>query len=122
MVAACVGTDLERAAMAYIALALDKMVNYNAVQVRWHANREVVAGVFDRHNFSFYWSYAEMAPTITGLGYDWAIAQIGKALGELIELLGQSSDGKLEFAHRGLNRRSASPAHQPTTSRSKMRP
>jgi adenine-specific DNA methylase len=98
MVAACVGTDLERAAMAYIALALDKMVNYNAVQVRWHANREVVAGVFDRHNFSFYWSYAEMAPTITGLGYDWAIAQIGKALGELIELLGQSSDGKLEFA------------------------
>jgi adenine-specific DNA methylase len=38
-----------------------------------------------------------MAPTITGLGYDWAIAQTGKALSELIDLLGQSSDGKLEF-------------------------
>jgi len=57
----------------------------------------VVAGVFDRHDFSFKWSYAEMAPTITGLGYDWAIGQTGKALGELIELLGQSPDGKLAF-------------------------
>ena len=27
-----------------------------------------------------------MAPTITGLGYDWAIEQTGKALEELIEL------------------------------------
>jgi adenine-specific DNA methylase len=91
-------TDLDRAAMAYIALALDKMLNYNAIQVRWHANREVVAGVFDRHDFSFKWSYAEMAPTITGLGYTWVIGQTGKALGELIDLLGQSSDGKLEFS------------------------
>jgi len=93
----CAETELDRAAMAYIALSLDKMVNYNAIQVRWHANREVVAGVFDRHDFSFKWSYAEMAPTITGLGYDWAIEQTGKALGELIDLLGQSSGDQLAF-------------------------
>ena len=98
MVDECTRTDLDRAAMAYIALSIDKMVSYNAIQVRWHANREVVAGVFDRHDFSFKWSYAEMAPTITGLGYDWAVGQTGKALGELIDLLGQSSDGKLEFS------------------------
>ena len=92
-------TDLDRAALAYIPLALDKMLNYNAIQVRWHSNREVVAGVFDRHDFSFKWSYAEMAPTITGLGYDWAVEQTGKALRELVELLGQqtSSNGKLDF-------------------------
>ena len=84
--------------MTYIALALDKMLNYNAIQVRWHANREVVAGVFDRHDFSFKWSYAEMAPTIAGLGYDWAVEETGRALAELIELLGHSNDGKLEFA------------------------
>jgi putative DNA methylase len=93
-----VRTDLDRAAMTYIALALDKMLNYNAIQVRWHANREVVAGVFDRHDFSFKWSYAEMAPTIAGLGYDWAVEETGRALAELIELLGHSNDGKLEFA------------------------
>ena len=93
-----VRTDLDHAAMTYIALALGKMLNYNAIQVRWHANREVVAGVFDRHDFSFKWSYAEMAPTIPGLGYDWAIEETGNALAELIELLGLSSDGQLEFA------------------------
>src|ERR1035438_4542216 len=91
-------TDVDRAAMAYIAITLDKMLNYNAIQVRWHANREVVAGVFDRHDFSFKWSYAEMATTIAGVGYDWAFEQTGKALAELIELLGHSNDGKLEFA------------------------
>jgi adenine-specific DNA methylase len=97
MVAESVKSDLDRAAMTYIGLALDKMVNYNAIQVRWHANRELVAGVFDRHNFSFYWSYAEMAPTIPGLGYDWAVEQTIKALSEIIDLIGQSSEGKLEF-------------------------
>ncbi|MGQ9918692.1 MAG: DUF1156 domain-containing protein, partial [Bryobacteraceae bacterium] len=85
-------SELDRAAMVYIALAIDKVLNYNAVQVRWHANRGVVAGVFDRHDFSFKWSYAEMAPTITGLGYDWALEQTGKALSELIELLGHSPE------------------------------
>jgi hypothetical protein len=44
--------------------------------------------VFDRHDFSFKWSFAEMTPTIAGVGYDWAIEQTGKALEELIELLG----------------------------------
>jgi adenine-specific DNA methylase len=85
-------SELDRAAMVYIALAIDKVLNYNAIQVRWHANRGVVTGVFDRHDFSFKWSYAEMAPTITGLGYDWALEQTGKALGELIELLGHAPD------------------------------
>jgi putative DNA methylase len=85
--------DLDRAALTYLALALDKMLNYNAYQVRWHSNREVLAGVFDRHDFSFKWSYAEMAPTVTGVGYDWAIEQTGKALKELIELVGHD-DGK----------------------------
>ncbi len=81
-------SELDKAAMSYISLAMDKVLNYNARMVRWHANREVVAGVFDRHDFSFKWSYAEMAPTITGLGYDWAVEQTGKSLEELIELCG----------------------------------
>lgn len=84
--------ELTKAAFTYVALALDKMLNYNARMVRWHANRGVVAGVFDRHDFSFKWSYAEMAPAITGLGYDWALEQTGKALRELIGLMGGEAD------------------------------
>ncbi|MGA2186549.1 MAG: DUF1156 domain-containing protein, partial [Bryobacteraceae bacterium] len=84
-------------AMAYISLAIDKIVYYNAIQCHWDGSTGRVRSVFDRHDFSFKWSYAEMASTIAGLGYDWAIEQTGKALAELIDLLGQSSTGKLEF-------------------------
>jgi len=97
MVEEYVRTELDRSAMTYVALALDKLLPYNCKQSRWHPGREVLAQAFERHEFSVKWTYAEMAPTIVGLGYDWAVEQTGKALGELISLLGQSSDGKLEF-------------------------
>jgi putative DNA methylase len=83
--------EVDTAALCYIAFALDKLLNYNANMVRWHANREVLVGVFDRHDFAFKWSFAEMAPTITGLGYDWTLEQTGKALEELIELVASQS-------------------------------
>ena len=71
--------------------------------VRWHANRGVVTGVFDRHDFSFKWSYAEMAPTITGLGYNWTLEQTGKALKELIELAGGEDSEPRLFKSTGAN-------------------
>lgn len=78
--------EIDRAALTYLTIAIDKVIHYNARMGRWHSGRQVMAPVFDRHDFSFKWSYAEMAPTITGLGYDWTIEQTGKALVELIEL------------------------------------
>ena len=45
-----------------------------------------MANTFDRHDFSFKWSYAEMAPLIVGLGYDWVIEQVAKCIGELVDL------------------------------------
>jgi hypothetical protein len=74
-------SDIDKAALVYIAIAIDKLLNYNARMVQWHSKREVVAGVFDRHDFSFKWSYAEMAPTNTGLGYDWTTEQTGRHWG-----------------------------------------
>jgi hypothetical protein len=85
-------SELDRAAMVYIALAIDKMVNFNCIGTHWQPTHDRIRGMFDRHDFSFKWSYAEMAPTITGLGYDWALEQTGKALGELIELLGHTRE------------------------------
>jgi putative DNA methylase len=97
MVEELVKTELDRAAMAYIALAIDKLVCYNAIQCHWDGTTGRVRSVFDRHDFSFKWSYAEIAPAVTGRGYDWTMTETGKALGEIIELLGQSSDDKLHF-------------------------
>ena len=44
--------------------------------------------IFDRHDFAFRWSFAEMAPTVSGVGYDWAVEQTGKSLDELIDSSG----------------------------------
>jgi adenine-specific DNA methylase len=85
-------TEMDRAALAYVALALDKMVNYNSLGSHWDPSSERVRGKFDRHDFSFKWSYGEMAPTTAGVGHDWIIDQTGKALGELIELLGHTDE------------------------------
>ena len=93
--------EVRQAAYGYLALSLDKLLNYNARMTRWHANREVLLGAFDRHDFSFKWSYGEMAPLIAGLGYDWAIRQTTKCIGELVTLVhpgGKDARGTTRFA------------------------
>lgn len=79
--------DRTRAALGYLSLSLDKLRDYNSRMTRWHSTREVVVNTFDRHDFAVKWSYAEMAPLITGHGYGWAIEQTKKCIGELVELL-----------------------------------
>lgn len=80
-------TDAGRSGLAYVALALDKLRDYNSRMTRWHSNREVMVNTFDRHDFAFKWSYAEMTALIVGRGYDWAFGQVAKCIGELIDLL-----------------------------------
>ena len=79
--------ETRKAAYGYLALSFDKLHDYNSRMSQWHANREVVAHSFARHDFSFKWSYAEMAPLVTGLGYDWAVGQTAKCIGELVALV-----------------------------------
>ena len=87
--------DLRKAAYGYLALSLDKLRDYNSRMTHWHVGREVVAGSFDRHDFSFKWSYVEMAPLVVGLGYDWAIGQTAKCIDELVALIHPESSGGL---------------------------
>lgn len=94
---------IDKAALLYLTLALDKLLNYNSRMSVWMSNREVVANTFNRHDFAFCWSYAEMAPTIAGLGYDWAIAQTGKAFGELIDLASTNCGDEPLFASPSSN-------------------
>ena len=85
-------TDVRRAAYGYLALSLDKLRDYNSRMTRWHVGRQVMVNTFDRHGFSFKWSYAEMAPLIVGLGYDWALKQTAKCIGELVALVGADAN------------------------------
>ena len=85
-------TDVRRAAYGYVALSLDKLLNYNSRMSVWMPTRQVVANTFNRHDFAFCWSHAEMAPLIVGLGYDWAFKQTAKCIGELVALVGPDAN------------------------------
>ena len=86
--------EIREAAYGYLALSLDKLRDYNSRMTRWHVGRQVMVNTFDRHDFSFKWSYAEMAPLIVGLGYDWAIGQTAKCIGELVALVRPDAEKK----------------------------
>ena len=80
--------DTRKAAWAYVALAIDKLINRNSLMTRWVPRNETVVGTFDSHDFGFKWSYAEMAVAIRGLGLEWALNEVGKSMGELVEMSG----------------------------------
>jgi putative DNA methylase len=85
-------SELTRAALGYLCIGLDKMLNYNSRMSVWMPTREVVANTFNRHDFAFCCSHAEMAPLIVGLGYDWAFRQVAKCIDELIQLVKPLND------------------------------
>ncbi len=94
--------EIRQAAYGYLALTIDTMLNYNSRHGRWHSTALRVAGIFDRHDFAFVWSYAEMAPLVTGAGIDWAIQKTAKCINELLTLIHRntgSSDGLLAENH-----------------------
>ena len=54
--------------------------------------------IFDRHDFAFVWSYAEMAPLVAGVGYDWAVEKTARCIAELVALVrpdAPTADGDL---------------------------
>ena len=84
---------VRRAAYGYLALAIDKSINWNARIASWNVQLQGMRSVFDRHDFSFKWSYAEMAPLVVGLGYDWTIEQTAKCINELVALMHPGAAG-----------------------------
>ena len=89
-------SDIRKAAYGYLALSLDKFLDYNSRMSAWHPNRGVIAHTFSQHDFSFKWSYAEMAPLVVGLGYDWVIRQTAKSIRELVALTRPEGEGLFE--------------------------
>jgi adenine-specific DNA methylase len=75
-----------RAALAYLAIAFDTMLNYGTRACRWDIVTERVRSIFDKHGFTMLWSYTEMAPLIEGIGYDWTMSKTEACIKELIEL------------------------------------
>jgi len=66
-----------QAVVTYLALATDKCLDYNSRMIRLHAGRCVIAGTFDRHDFSFKWSHGEFDASRNLL--PWALEQVVEA-------------------------------------------
>lgn len=67
------GEEMADAIEHLLAIVLDKFINYNSHLSSWHAPRVVMRSVFDRHDFAFKPTFAEMAPCHAGTGLEWAI-------------------------------------------------
>lgn len=57
-----------------LALMQGKALNYNSRLASWHAPRQVMRSVFDRHDFAFKWTFAEFEGA-TAL-YSWCFDQL----------------------------------------------
>jgi putative DNA methylase len=88
-------SETRAAAYVYLALGSDKLRDYNSRMTRWHVSRETMVNTFDRHDFAFKWSYAEMALLIEGMGLDWAVEATSKALKELIAMVAAGKRGDM---------------------------
>ncbi|MDL0128041.1 DUF1156 domain-containing protein [Halobacterium salinarum] len=78
------------AIMTYLSFAADKGIDYNNRMSSWDSTRPKVRNTFDRHDFSFKWSFAESRLTAEGLGYDWVLDNTVGAYEDLHELSGES--------------------------------
>ena len=94
-------TELRKAAYVYLSLSIDKMLNYNSRMSVWMSTRGVIANTFNRHDFAFASSHAEMESLIDGLGYAWAIEQTEKCVRELVDLVRPRDKKKVEKENGG---------------------
>ncbi len=58
----------------YLAFALDKVVDYSGILSSWHASRLTIRNTFDRHDFSFKWSFAEFDGASAAI--PWGVSQV----------------------------------------------
>ena len=102
-----------KAAWAYVAIALDKVINRNSLLTRWDGGTNKVAGTFDSHDFGFKWNYAEMAIMCAGLGIEWAVDDIDDCLDELLEMAGythKSQNGQMLTVESAVSTNTALPS------------
>ena len=96
--------DVKRAAYGYLALTIDTLLDYNNRASYWDTNTgRGVRHIFNRHDFAFVWSYAEMVPVVAGVGFDWAVKKTTKCIEELVALLNPGTDHQMGDLFRSDN-------------------
>lgn len=80
------GPELGEAIVHLLAFGMDKFANWNAALSSWNAPFRTARSVFDRHDFAFKATFAEMAPCHAGAGLEWAVDNVLEAYEQLAQL------------------------------------
>lgn len=86
-----------KAVVTYLGLALDKALDYNSKLASWDSTRHKVRNTFDRHDFSFKWSFAEFDASRNL--FTWVLDQVRDAYQGLADLAEPAHD-MFEKAHQ----------------------
>lgn len=86
-IVAQLGQAKARAVITYLQFALDKGLDYNSNQTRWHFSRGVLVGTFGRHDFSLKWTFGEMIFSGPASGASWGLSQVLDAYNGIAELV-----------------------------------
>ena len=76
--------DRAKAIVTCLGMVLRKAVNYNSYLAGWHATSTKIRGVFDRHDFSFKWTYGEFDASRNL--FPWALDQVCDAYARIARL------------------------------------
>ncbi len=85
------GEDRGKAVVTYLQFAIDKGIDYNSRQTRWHYSRGVINNTFARHDYSFKWTFAEMVFSGMHSGASWGLSQIIDAYKSICELIADTA-------------------------------
>ncbi len=80
------GEEKGKAVVTYLQFAIDKGLDYNSKQTRWHYSRGVMINTFGRHDFSLKWTFGEMIFSGPNSGANWGLSQILDAYKGIAEL------------------------------------
>jgi putative DNA methylase len=81
------GFERGRAVITYLQFVIDKGLDYNSKQTRWHYSRGVLINTFGRHDFSLKWTFGEMVFSGPHSGVQWALSQVLDAYSGIAELV-----------------------------------
>ena len=80
------GEEMGHAVEHLLALAIDKIADYNAYSSVWDTFKFGMSHVFSQHGFPFKSTFAEIALCVPGRGLEWAIGDVLKAYRDLCKL------------------------------------
>jgi adenine-specific DNA methylase len=81
------GPERGKAVVTYLQIAIDKGLDYNSKQTRFHLSRGVLINTFARHDFSIKWSFGEMVFSGPRSAFAWCLSQVRDAYASIAALV-----------------------------------